>query len=235
MRSFRALAAVFLCVTVLTGVAGAQGADSPGGAVALENTLASDVRSVVTTGHAGAVLDLQYDEKRNLLFSAGDDGTVRIWNAADGALYRSLRVTRLSAQSMAVDPASPRVAVVVSDGLRSFSLTVWDWEQDRQILRLPLKDAPLFLRFSGQGTYVVYGESSFESLRILDARTGAAVPFHAPRPGMVSFAEVSRSEKTIMTYQVSGSITYWDIASGGLTLEVPTVPYLSHVRISRDR
>jgi len=148
VRLLRARVAAFLGLMVLAGAAGAQGADAPvsqgadasasQGAGALENTLASDIRSVVTTGHVGAVLDLQYDEKRNLLFSAGDDGTVRIWEAADGALYRSLRVTRLSAQMMAVDPVKPRVAVVVSDGLRSFSLVVWDWEQDRQILRLPV-------------------------------------------------------------------------------------------------
>jgi WD40 repeat protein len=227
-----ALAVTFFLVA---GGAHAQEAEASPSDSAMESSLASDVHSVVTTGHVGAVLDLAYDEKRDLLFSAGEDGTVRVWDAADGALYRVLKVTRLAAQMMAIDPANPRVAVVVSDGLRSFSLTVWDWEEDKQVLRVPLKDAPLFLRFSGQGSFLVYGQSSWQSLTLLDARTGAPVAFHPARPGMVSYAEVSRSEKTIMTYQVSGGISYWDMATGGLTLEVPTVPYLSHVRVSRDR
>ena len=226
---------LLLGVAFVAQAAGAQTAESTDAQVATENTLASDVHSVVNTGHRGAVLDLQYDEKRNLLFSAGEDGTVRIWTAADGVLYRSLRVTRLSAEMIAVDPASTRLAVVVSDGLRSFSLSVWDWEQEKQVLRVPLKETPLFLRFSGQGNFIVFGGSSWQSLKILDSRTGIPVQFHPEGFGIVAFAEVSRSEKTIMTYQVSGRISYWDVASGSLTLEVPTAPYLSHVRISRDR
>lgn len=211
----------------------AEAADAA--AAATENTLASNVHSIVNTGHIGAVLDLQYDEGRNLLLSAGDDGTVRIWDAKEGILYRNLRVTRLSAQMIAVDPAAPRVAVVVSDGLRSFSLAVWDWEQEKQLLRLPLKDAPLFLRFSGQGSFLVYGESSWQSLKILDAATGNPLQFHPEGLGIVAFAEMSRSEKTIMTYQVSGRISYWDMVSGSLTLDMAAPPYLSHIRISRDR
>jgi hypothetical protein len=217
----------------------AQGTEAstpaPGAGFATESTLASDVHSVVNSGHVGPVLDLLYDDRRNLLFSAGQDGTVRVWDVRDGVLYRSLRVTRLAAQMIAVDPVNPRVAVVVSDGIRSFSLSVWDWEQERQVLRYPLSDAPLFLRFSGQGRYVVFGESSWQSLTILDAQASKPVLFHPEGFGIVAFAEISKSEKTIMTYQVSGRISYWDMASGSLTLEVPTIPYLSHVRISQDR
>lgn len=230
----RAVRAVALLGFALAARAlSAQAADVP--AAATENTLASNVQSVINSGHIGAVLDLKYDERRNLLFSAGDDGTVRIWNAEEGIVYRNLRVTRLSAQMIAVDPVSPRVAVVVSDGLRSFSLAVWDWEREKQVLRIPLKDVPLFLGFSGQGRFLVYGESSWQGLKILDAATGDPVQFHREGFGIVAFAEVSRSEKTIMTYQASGRISYWDIVSGSLTLDVPTTPYLSHIRISKDR
>jgi len=46
---------------------------------------------------------------------------------------------------------------------------------------------------------------------------------------------MSRSEKTLMTYQVSGRITYWDMASGQQTLDLECVPYLSGIRMSRDK
>ncbi len=236
MRLPTGRAALLLALMLAAGAAvaaAAQSAVSPAGAI--ENTLALDVHSVVNTGHLGNVLDLLFDARRNLLVSAGDDGTVRVWNAPAGVLYRTLRVTRMAAQMIAVDPVNPRVAVVVSDGLRSFSLAVWDWEQEKQVLRVPLKDAPLFLRFSGQGSFIVFGESSWQSLEILDARTGTPVPFHPEGFGIIGFAETSKSEKTIMTYQVSGRISYWDIASGSLTLDVPTLPYLSRIRISQDR
>ena len=209
--------------------------DETAPAQATENTLSLDVHSVVNSGHVGAVHDLQYDVARNLLFSAGDDGTVRVWDARNGALYRSLRVTRQAAQMIAVDPSASRLAVVASDGILSFSLSVWDWEQEKQVLRIPLKDAPLFLRYSGQGNFLVYGVSSWQSLVILDANTGVPMQFHPEGFGIVGFAEISRSEKTIMTYQVSGRISYWDMTSGDPVRDVPTIRYLSHIRISLDR
>ena len=211
--------------------AGAQ--ERPG--VAEERPGVAEVRSLVNTGHVGAVLDLQYDEQRDLAFSAGEDGTVRIWDVRGGSLFRALHVTPHSVQMIAVNPVAPQVAVVAADGLRSFSLSVWDWEQERMAYRIRLRDAPLFLRFSSQGTYLAYGESTWQGLKILDAATGDPVRFHPEGFGIVGFAEVSRSEKTIMTYQISGRISYWDLASGELIREVPAAPYLSRIRISRDR
>ena len=65
--------------------------------------------------------------------------------------------------------------------------------------------------------------------------TAPVVPFHPEGFGIVGFAEMSRSEKTLMTYQVSGSISYWDLATGQQTLDLPAVAYLSRIRISSDR
>jgi hypothetical protein len=194
----------------------------------------ADLRSVVNSGHAGSVLDLQYDDRLSLLFSAGADGTVRVWDQ-DGSLVRKLHVTALSAESIAVSPVAPQVAVVVTDGTGSHFLAVWDWEKERQLYRVPLKEDPSFLRFSALGTYVFFGESSWQGLKIIRSADGAPVPFHPEGFGIVGFAEFSRTEKTLMTYQVSGRITYWDLATGSQSLDVPSVPYLAGIRISRDR
>ena len=194
----------------------------------------ADVRSVVNSGHTGAVRDIQYDDRRNLLFSAGDDGTVRAWEP-DGSLLCKLQVTQLSAASIAVSPTASLVAVVVTDGTGSYFLTVWDWEKERQIFQVTLKEQPLFLRFSGSGSYLLYGGSSWQSLQILHVTDGTPVQFHPEGFGIVAFAEVSRSEKTIMTYLVSGRLTYWDLSTGEQTLDLPCTPYLSAIRISSDR
>ena len=85
------------------------------------------------------------------------------------------------------------------------------------------------------GTYLEYGESSWQSLKIVRAADGSPLPFHPEGFGIVGFAEMSRTEKTLMTYQVSGRITYWDMATGQSTLDVPTVPYLTAVRMSSDK
>jgi WD40 repeat protein len=192
-------------------------------------------RAIVDSGHTGAVRWLEFDEKRGLLFSAGDDGTVRVWDPVAGNLMRVLQVTRLATGRIAVNPAAPQVAVVVSDGTGTYFLAVWDWEKERQLFRVPLREDPLFLRFSGLGTYILFGESSWQGLKIIRSSDGTSVGFQPAGFGIVGFAEMSRTEKTLMTYQVSGRITYWDMATGNQTLDVAAVPYLSGIRISPDR
>jgi WD40 repeat protein len=192
-------------------------------------------RSIIASGHAGAILGLEFDEKRGLLFSSGVDGTVRLWEADTGSLVQTLQVTRLRAEKIAINPVRPQFAVIVTDNAGSHSISVWDWELERQMYRVPLREDPQFLRFSGMGSYILWGESSWQSLKIIRAEDGAPVAFHPEGFGIVGFAEMSRSEKTLMTYLVSGRMTYWDMATGEQTLDLTCVPYLSGIRMSRDK
>ena len=229
MRACRAPAVLFflLLAACRLPASGSNDASAPGRALGA-------ARSLVDTGHTGAVLGLEFDEKRGLLFSGGDDGTVRIWDAA-GTLQRVLVVTQLEVERIAVNPAGTQLAVVVTDNSGAYFISVWDWEAERQLYRIPLKEEPLFLRFSGMGTYLLHGESSWQGLSIVRSSDGARVEFHPEGFGIVGYAEMSRTEKTLMTYLVSGRIIYWDVASGAQTLDLPSVPYLSGIRISRDR
>ncbi|HET6449688.1 MAG TPA: WD40 repeat domain-containing protein [Spirochaetia bacterium] len=219
-RRALALAAMLGAVLTAPGFGSAQG---------------EDTRALIDSGHAGAVRGMELDDRSGLLFTAGQDGTVRIWDPSSGDLQRVLQVTQLQAGRIAVSPVAPMLAVVVSDGSGGSFLAVWDWEQERQLYRVPLREEPLFVRFSPMGTYLLYGESSWQGLKILQAASGAPVAFHPEGFGIVGFAEMSRSEKLVMTYQVSGRITYWDVATGARTMDVPTVAYLSGIRISEDR
>ncbi|MGA2380839.1 MAG: hypothetical protein ABSG85_16200 [Spirochaetia bacterium] len=171
-------------------------------------------RVVVSSGHRGAVLDMAEDSARGLLFSVGEDGFLRVWDSAAATLARRIAVTRLEAQSVALDPVAPLAAVVVTDEVLSYAVDVWDWDEGKRLCSIPLQNAPLFVRFSRSGTYLLCGDMQWKSLHIFHSHDGTAVPFHPEGFGMVSFAEVSRSDTTLMTYQPSGRIAYWDIASG---------------------
>lgn len=217
-----------------SGTASEQAASGAGAAAGLTK-VPTDVKTLVSTGHRGEVLALEYDEERKLLFSAGEDGTVRVWQPSRRALLHRLQVSHFPLVMLTVDPSSPQVAVLETDGARSFAISVWDWESEKQRFRIELAQAPLFLRFSGSGGLLAYGQSRWEGLRIVHAGTGAPFAFHPEGFGIVSFAEVGPSEKTIMTYQPAGRIAYWDLASGSLLRDLASVPYLGAIRISRDR
>jgi WD40 repeat protein len=64
-------------------------------------------RAIVDSGHVGAVRWLEFDEKRGLLFSSGDDGTVRIWDPVAANLMRILQVTQLATAGSRSTPRRP--------------------------------------------------------------------------------------------------------------------------------
>ena len=193
-----------------------------------------ETRAFVISGHRGPVLAIDKDETRGLLFTAGADGTVRIWDMASRSLLKSITVTSLKAAMIAISPDSSQFAVLATDSLESFSLEVWDWEKGEQLFKTPLDDQPLFLRYSASGRYLLYGLPRWDSLRILNASDGAPVTFHPEGFGIVGFATLSRSEKILMTYRMTGTISYWDLGSGKLLEDLQSIPLLSHIRLSPD-
>jgi WD40 repeat protein len=192
-------------------------------------------RAVVSSGHRGAVLDMAEDGARGLLFSVGEDGFLRVWDSGAGSLLRRIAVTRRKAQSVALDPAAPIAAVVVTDGVRSYAVDVWNWDTGKRLYSIPLESAPLFVRFSRSGTFLLFGDMQWDSLHICRSGDGTTVPFHPEGFGMVGFAETSRTDATLMTYQAAGMISYWDIATGTSIKEVPTVGGMVNIRTSDDR
>ena len=191
-------------------------------------------RAVVSYGHQGAVRDLSVDDPRGLVFSAGEDGTLRIWDAESQTLIHRIAITRQKVLSIAVDPAASFAAVVVTDGAKAYWADVWNWDTGELLYRLPLDAAPTFAHFSLTGTYLLLGTMTWDSLRIYRASDGKRLD--APdEGGMVGFAEVSRSDSTLMTYRLSGSIEYQEMASGQVVKQVSAAPYLLDIRASGDR
>ncbi len=128
---------------------------------------ALNARATVSSGHRGAVLDVAEDDARGLLFSVGADGFLRVWDW--------VAVTRLEAQSIALDPAGPLAAVVVTDGVHAYAVDVWDWDAEKRLYSIPLQGAPMFVRFSLSGTYLLCGDMQWESLHIFRSREGTPV------------------------------------------------------------
>ena len=221
-----ALRAAVVVLFAACSAASAQGGpEAPGG----------EARTLLQTGHRGGVLAVEYDESRGLVFSAGEDGTLRAWDLASRSLVTRIGVGHLPLAAIAVNPAATQVAVLESDGVHSFAVSAWDWRTGRRLFRVALAGEPLFLRYSGGGSWLMLGEPAWQGLRLLAAADGSPVAFHPEGFGIVGFAEVSRSERTILTYQPSGRLQYWEVASGNLVTELRAAPYLSRLRVSRDR
>ncbi len=189
----------------------------------------------INTGHQGPVLAIHYDGQRDLLFSGGADGIVKIWESESGTLLYSLLLSHLPIRRFAIHPTRPLIAVLKVYGPDTAYINVWNWETKNQLYSIELNDMPLFFSFSPQGTYLVNCQADWDSISIYNAITGKALPIMGDGFGIVSFATVSQSEKNIMTYQPSGRITYWELRTGRELKVVETLPNLSLARISHSK
>ena len=182
--------------------------------------------------HFGKINDLIYDAERGLLFSAGEDGTVRIWDAEEKRLVGVVRISHRPVRKMAVHPTEPQLAVLVGDTLQADTLEVWNWQRQQRLFSVESDQQLMHFAYSPKGTYLFYSQADYKSLTALNPRTGRVLPYMGRGFGIVSFFTVARNEGNIMTYQPSGSVTYWDIRTGRMVKQIRAPANLEVIRIS---
>ena len=193
-------------------------------------------RVVVDNGHTGVVRSLEYHQEFDLLFSSGEDGTVRGWNASTKELVYNLRVSYNPIEKFALDPEQPRIATVEKVDAKTFKLAVWNWQDNKELFSREIREVPLYIGFSPKGSYLAYSITEWDSLVLLDAESGEQTSYLRDGFGIVSGFIISPSEKTIMTYSPSGNIQYWDIVGGfrkqriSTTSDITTFSFTSNLR-----
>ena len=186
------------------------------------------------TGHQGAVTHLVPWAAGSLLVSAGADGTVRVWEPRDGALRRTVRLAEGDISAVVLHPWLPRAYAVVSDGT-GLRLVGWDWQRERQLFSVDPGVRPLFLGLSRSAGSLLVGRASFDGLWLLDAATGEPQPGLERGSGIVTFAATSRDERTVLTYQPSGALTYRYRETGQVQRSLSVPSELNAPRLSGDR
>ena len=220
-RHRRAPRALRACALVLLAGAAATAAASP--------------LPLVNTSHRGAIHDLAYDAQRRLLFSAGDDGSVRAWSHDRRTIVRHLRLGAVRVLRIVLHPDRTLLAAVARTTMGDDLLEVWDWRSERRLYRHRLQQAPLHLGFTSLGSSLVYSRAQFDSVVFLDPATGQRQTRLPAAFGIVSYVATSTNERTIMTYQPTGEVRYWDAATLAVNSVVPTLPGLEAIALSADR
>jgi len=185
---------------------------------------------VLDSGHTKTINSITTDSNGRYLFTASDDGSVKVWNAQTGDLMTTLRVSHLPVVELAVNSSRNELAAVVSDGGVYFNLSTWNWETGKKLFSRTLTEIPLFLQYSPQGSFLLYGRTQWDSLVFLDSSDGHQLDYLTNGFGIVQFALISSSERTIMTYAPSsGDFTYWDLDTGTRKATVPSVANLTNL------
>ncbi len=186
----------------------------------------------IDISHFGKINDLVYDGGRHLLFSAGEDGTVRIWNTEEKELLRTVRISHRPVQRLAAHPSQTHLAVLVGEALQAGTLEVWDWQRGQRLFAIESAKQVMYFAYSPQGNYLFYSQADYKSLTAVNPKTGRVLPYMGKGFGIVSYFTVARNEGNIMTYQPSGFITYWDIRTGRMIKQVRAPANLDQIHIS---
>lgn len=190
---------------------------------------------LISTGHTQSINDFAFHESNNTLFSAGDDGTLRVWDPRDSRLEHKLQISHLAIVKIAVHPNKPEVALVETDRINTYHLSVWNYSTGKELFSHKIKETPLSLKYSPQGTYLIYSRTDWKSLTFLDAATGQLSPLIDEGFGIVSDVFLSQSENTLLTYNASGTIRYWNTATGEQkTSPISTIGDLTQIQFSKN-
>lgn len=193
----------------------------------------SEERVLISTGHTQSINDFALNESRSTLFSAGDDGTLRVWDTDSKQLLYNLQISHLPIVKLAVHPKSPYVALIETDKINTYHLSVWNYSTGKKLFSHKIQETPLFLRFSPQGSYLIYSRTDWKSLTFLKADTGQLVSVIEEGFGIVSDVFLSQSERTLLTYNSSGTIRYWNTEEGTQkTSPISTIGDLSRIQFS---
>ncbi|MCK5200667.1 MAG: hypothetical protein KAR21_20070, partial [Spirochaetales bacterium] len=167
---------------------------------------------VITSGHNHPVQTFTNNGK--LLFTSDNSGTLMVWNTKNGSLIKKLQVSYFMVKDLAVNADGTRIAIVETDTISSFKLSVWDLEKDKKLFSHKMDELPLFIEFSPKGKYITYSKTDWNGLRFLDSEKGFEVPLMFDDYGIVSSIYITSSEKTLLFYSPAGTIQYWNLTSG---------------------
>jgi hypothetical protein len=193
---------------------------------------------VIQSGHIGSCNAIAYSEESGgLIVSAGDDGTIKVWNAKSGSLASSVRITNGAVSKAAIHPSEPIIAVIETLGASSSKIHVWNFKKQEELYSLELKVIPLYFAFSPSGTYLLYTKPDLNSIAILNAKTGKETSHFVSGIGIVSFVSMSKTEKNMLTYQPSGKLTYWEFQTEKKISGYPKSTYsdLSNIAIADSK
>jgi len=201
--------------------------------------LGATQRVEISTGHTQRINEFSYLHDQKLLFTVGDDGTLRIWDSEPkedgrGALRYKFQISHLPIVKLAVHPTEPYVALIETDRINTYHLSLWNYQSREKLFSHKIDEVPLFMKFSSQGTYLSYGITDWESLTFLDPETGQVEQVLPRSFGIVSDVFYSASEKTMLSYSPSGTLRYWDLESGEEKASFSTVGDLLNTEFSSN-
>jgi outer membrane protein assembly factor BamB len=173
----------------------------------------AQVRGPLPGGHRGEVSALIRDPQGRIL-SAGADGFLEIWNTENNAPEERFQLTLSSISSMVLRPGKPEIAVIENDGQGLFRISVWNYLTKQNLFTLRFRDSLSYINYSAAGNFLIAARGGRTGVVFIHSETGEVLQSPQDLSGTVAFAATGRSERSMICYLASGTLSYWDLESG---------------------
>jgi len=175
------------------------------------------------TGHRGEITALIH--KGDTVISAGEDGFIVIWNAAQRTVLSRFQLTTNKIQMIVSHPQKDEICIVESGGLNNYRISAWDYTHKQKLFSVFSAQPVGFINYSGGGNFIIASGLNGAPLSLLNSVTGNIVSTANIPNGNVTFAMTGRAERNMLIYQSendeylrsAGQILYYDIDSREVT------------------
>ncbi|MDR1108649.1 MAG: WD40 repeat domain-containing protein [Spirochaetaceae bacterium] len=176
-------------------------------------------------GHRGPVNVLLYDHRGHIL-SAGADGFLGVWDVSAQAAVEHFQLSPFSLTAMILRPDKPEIALIERDDPGFYRVSAWNYETKQKLFVRSFKEPVSYINFSGGGNFLILVQETKTGAFLINAETGEDIPSPLNVGGMITFAATGKSERTMITYESSGFLSYWELESGE---EIRRLPVPSNI------
>ncbi len=169
-------------------------------------------------GHKGAVWSVAFSPDGKHLVSGGQDGTVKVWDAATGQELLTLKGHTSPVRSVAFSPDGNRIATGAGDPNKPAEAKVWDAGTGQELLALKRFTGEVWsVAFSPDGKRIVTGDGHRAGGRgeatVWDAGTGQEILALKGHTGPVRSVAFSPDNQRIVSGGGDGA-KVWDAETG---------------------
>ena len=176
--------------------------------------------------HTGAVTALAFDGESGRIYSAGEDGFLKIWDTRSLDMTGSFSVSDVALTAAAVSKNADRMVLVERRGPSRFGILLRSLKEQKPLARIFIESPVNRIAFSPSGGMVIVAQNRKDSLLFFDADTlqRIVLPFQVTEPVLDFY--INDRETAFLAVTQSGTIFYYNLIDNKVikTLRGPKNP-----------